>query len=198
MRVFNRFVSNNRGAQGAVSSSVDGGVLPPSMTKKRRPPVGRRRRYETGRGALADRQFFPRLILAQITAVQCFHYVGLGVAVQFNHLLFGATITLDRIFTSKHLDVHAAEGWIDNTAILASWGIVGPVMLLLIVEKSKKCLDFGATCFIIHLMVCTAYEEFPKTVDWWIVNIIGVILMIVLGEYLCSRIELRDIPLLPL
>ena len=34
--------------------------------------------------------------------------------------------------------------------------------------------------------------------DWWIVHILGTIVMILVGEYLCSLKELSDIPLLEL
>ena len=70
------------------------------------------------------------------------------------------------------------------------------VLLAIIVEKSKKCLDFSFTLFLIHLCVCTAYDGMPRTWDWWIVNILGTIVMILLGEYVCSLREMSDIPLL--
>ena len=64
--------------------------------------------------------FNPRLILSQIISLQSFHYVILGIIFQINHILFGTSITIDRIFTSKHLDIWSATGWIDNSAILFS------------------------------------------------------------------------------
>jgi len=71
------------------------------------------------------------------------------------------------------------------------------VLLAVIVEKSKKCLDFGVTLFLIHLVACWWYKGgFPTVLDWWVVQVLGMIVMIVLGEYLCSRKELDDIPLL--
>lgn len=70
------------------------------------------------------------------------------------------------------------------------------VLLAIIVEKSKKCLDFSVTLFLIHLGFCTVYSGLPKTWDWWIVNILGTIIMILLGEYVCSLREMSDIPLL--
>ena len=70
------------------------------------------------------------------------------------------------------------------------------VLLAIIVEKSKKCLDFAFTLFVIHLGFCTAYDGMPRTWDWWIVNILGTIVMILLGEYVCSLREMSDIPLL--
>ena len=74
--------------------------------------------------------------------------------------------------------------------------IFSAVLLAAIVEKSKKCLDFSATLFLINLSVCTLYGKLPATWDWWIIHILGTIIMILLGEYLCSRRELSDIPLL--
>lgn len=64
--------------------------------------------------------FNPRLILSQIISLQSFHYLVLGIIFQINHILFATSITIDRIFTTKYLDVWSAEGWIDNSAILMS------------------------------------------------------------------------------
>lgn len=38
------------------------------------------------------------------------------------------------------------------------------VLLCVVVEKAKKCLDFGATLFIFHLLFCWGYEVSPKNV----------------------------------
>lgn len=72
------------------------------------------------------------------------------------------------------------------------------ILLVFIVEKSKKCLDFSVTLFLIHILICSIYGGFPLTWDWWIIHILGMIVMVVLGEYLCSKRELSDIPLLVL
>ena len=69
-------------------------------------------------------------------------------------------------------------------------------LLTIIVEKSKKCLDFSVTYTTIHLLLCTIYNGFPASWDWWILNVLGMIIMTVLGEFLCSRLELKEIPLL--
>ena len=70
--------------------------------------------------------------------------------------------------------------------------------MAIIVEKSKKCLDFALTLFIFHFIFCIAYDGLPRTWDWYIVHILGTIMMVLLGEYLCSKRELDDIPLLQL
>ncbi|PPD92908.1 hypothetical protein GOBAR_DD10153 [Gossypium barbadense] len=58
----------------------------------------------------------------------------------------------------------------------------------------KKCLDFSATLYIIHLFICLAYGGWPSSVTWWVVNGTGVTVMALLGEYLCIKRELREIP----
>jgi len=111
--------------------------------------------------------------------------------------MFATSITMDRIFTAKFLDIWSAMGWIDNAAVLMS-SFIGSLLLALIVEKSKKCLDFSVTLFLIHIVLCSIYGGFPSTWDWWIIHILGMIMMVVLGEYFCSKRELSDIPLLVL
>lgn len=73
------------------------------------------------------------------------------------------------------------------------------LLLALIVEKSKKCLDFSVTLFVVHVVLCSVYSgKLPSTWDWWIVHVMGMITMVVMGEYFCSKRELSDIPLLVL
>ncbi|KAJ8773429.1 hypothetical protein K2173_004259 [Erythroxylum novogranatense] len=37
--------------------------------------------------------------------------------------------------------------------------------------------------------------SWPSTITWWIVSGAGLVLMALLGEYLCIRRELREIPI---
>ncbi len=85
-------------------------------------------------------------------------------------------------------------GWEGVTATLIS-GVIGAGLLCLIVEKAKRCLDFTATVFIIHLVVCSLYGGIPMSWQWWVSNLIAAITMVVGGEYLCSVYELRELPL---
>jgi hypothetical protein len=71
-------------------------------------------------------------------------------------------------------------------------------LLTIIVEKSKKCLDFAVTYFLLHLLISSFYYRVPATADWWIVHLGATILMVLVGEYLCSLREMADIPLLAL
>ena len=72
------------------------------------------------------------------------------------------------------------------------------VLLAVIVEKSKKCLDFAVTLFMLHFILCALYDGTAvlHSLDFWIVHVFGMIIMVLFGEFLCSRRELMDIPLL--
>ena len=158
------------------------------------PPPGRR---GTATSTNSSKAFNPRFIFTQIVALQCFHYVFLGFLFQTNYVIFGTSITLDRVFSDKYLRIWTLVGWADTSAVLLA-SLVGSVLLAVIVEKSKKCLDFSVTLFMIHFILCALYNGLPSTWDWYIVHVLATIMMVLFGEYLCSRRELDDIPLLQL
>lgn len=155
-------------------------------------------RRTAGVSAAANgKAFNPRLIFSQILAMQCFHYLFLGFLFQLNYVLYGTSVTLDRIFSDKYLTLWTAVGWADVLAVLLT-SVFGALLLVIVVEKSKKCLDFSVTLFLIHFFLCCFYNGAPSTWDWYIVHVLATILMVLFGEYLCSRRELDDIPLLQL
>lgn len=65
--------------------------------------------------------------------------------------------------------------------------------LVVVVERSKKCLDFALTVHILHFALCIWYRGFPSVPTWWIVNLASVIVMTLLGERACQYLELQDI-----
>ena len=83
--------------------------------------------------------------------------------------------------------------FIVNRASMICLGSAG--FMLYVVERAKKCLDFAATLYIIHLFICIVYGGWPASVTWWVVNIAGLAIMALLGEYLCIRRELKEIPI---
>ena len=83
--------------------------------------------------------------------------------------------------------------FIVNRASMICLGSAG--FMLYVVERAKKCLDFAATLYIIHLFICIVYGGWPASVTWWVVNITGLAIMALLGEYLCIRRELKEIPI---
>jgi len=64
-----------------------------------------------------------------------------------------------------------------------------------VVERAKKCLDFTVTLYSLHLLFCCAYRGWPRSLEWWLLNGAGMGVMAALGEWLCLRKEMRDIPI---
>ena len=108
-------VTGNSGASSAISNGYRSSAPPPAPSPLS-PPISPPSVNNNANLNL----FNPRLILSQIISLQSFHYVVLGVIFQINHVLFATSITTDRIFTAKHLDIWSASGWIDCGAVLMS------------------------------------------------------------------------------
>lgn len=63
-------------------------------------------------------------------------------------------------------------------------------------ERSKKCVDFTATLYILHVVFCVSYDgAIPFLWEWWLPLIVSSVICASLGEFLCSRAEMEDIPL---
>jgi hypothetical protein len=103
-------------------------------------------------GASPSKAFNPKLIFSQIVAIQCFHYLILGFFFQVNHVLYNTSITIDRIFTDKYLNLWSIGGWADNIAVLLAslvgyvtggrvcvGGIPPPVIIVLPVDPHLVC-----------------------------------------------------------
>ena len=142
--------------------------------------------------------FDPQLIIGQITAMQTLLYVALGAWLLLLNGLAGRPATsvgLEQIFSFRALR-HDTTGGIIALAAFFINSLAGGVFLCVIVERAKKCLDFAATAHVLHLLGCTLYDGFPESWEWWIVMILNLVVMAVLGEYLCMRREMQDIPII--
>ncbi|OQR85428.1 hypothetical protein ACHHYP_11845 [Achlya hypogyna] len=136
----------------------------------------------------------PKLIALQMVCMQCSHYLALGVLLGLCH---GSNLSLDQFFSHELHTLESIDGVKTSFAHIVC-GLVNAVLLCIFVERAKKCLDFGATVYVLDLVVCILYQGFPASWSWWIVHGIALVLTVVLGEYLCSRWELEEIPMLDL
>lgn len=83
-----------------------------------------------------------------------------------------------------------------SIAIVASGlsSIVLAAVLLVVVGRARKCLDFASTMYFYHFVVVCIFSGFPRSWLWWIFMAIGVAVTTVLGEIICLKRELREIP----
>jgi len=139
--------------------------------------------------------FDPVFISAQIVAMQAFFYLTMGTLWGFNHILFSSPVSLDRFFTSQYIDFTSISGWIETLSTLLC-AVAGAYLLSFIVERSKKCVDFTFTLYFLHTLITMLYQdEFPLEWEWWMTHVVASVAMATLGEFLCARNELQDIPL---
>ena len=128
---------------------------------------------------------------------QCFHYFTLILLHEIISPLSTLPLTLALIFNPALLNLSTLPGWFIFLTSLLGF-VVNTVGLALIIEKSKKCLDFSITTFLLHFIFTVIYNGSFMTVvsswQWWICQVSGMIIMVCLGEYVCSIRELREIP----
>mmetsp|Transcript_21333 Transcript_21333/g.44419 ORF Transcript_21333/g.44419 Transcript_21333/m.44419 type:complete len:157 (-) Transcript_21333:19-489(-) len=139
-------------------------------------------------------RFSSKLIISQIVALQCYHYFTLCLLYQFLSIFSSSSPTLVSILGSRNLTFNSVQGIADCLVNVAGYAM-NTIGLYLVVKKSAKCLDFTITLLVMHLLCTVVYtREFPRSWEWWIVNVVGGLVMVLGGEWVCSRAELRDIP----
>ncbi|CAN7123744.1 unnamed protein product [Brassica rapa subsp. narinosa] len=136
----------------------------------------------------------PWLIVGQIICLQCSFYLSLGV---FMILFLGLRVprlSLVYFFDYATLTTSTLTGWCVIASFLCA-SLAGAVYMIFLVERARKCLDFSATLYIIHLFFCILYGGWPSSMAWWVVNGTGLAVMALLAEYLCIKREQREIPM---
>jgi hypothetical protein len=136
----------------------------------------------------------PKLIVSQICVLQATHYICMGSLLGVLHALFGVFVSLGTMFDYEKLSVRTAPGWVPIAASVLC-AATSAVFVSVVVERSKKCADFAFTLYFVHFFFCLAYNGFPATWEWWIVNVLCVVVLGTLSERLCIRRELSDIDL---
>ena len=89
--------------------------------------------------------------------LQGFFYLTMGTLWGLNHILFSSPVSLDRFFTSQYIDFVTISGWIETFSTLIC-AVAGAYLLSLIVERSKKCVDFTFTLYFLHTVMCMFYQ----------------------------------------
>lgn len=68
--------------------------------------------------------FDPVLILYQIVALQCFHYLAMGTLLGMFHAVFDINVSLDHFFTPRYINFVSMVGLIETATTIIT-GIAG-------------------------------------------------------------------------
>jgi len=141
----------------------------------------------------SDGSWDPQFICKQIWIVQGLWYLSLALLFVMAHAVFGIELGLNLFFSGHLMSPLAQKGTLVIIFCNALNTICGAVILMLVVKRVKKCLDFACTSHFIHLIICTVWDGFPSNWEWWLINTLSLVFMAVGGEFLCMRRELKDI-----
>ncbi|XP_010539497.1 PREDICTED: protein SYS1 homolog [Tarenaya hassleriana] len=135
----------------------------------------------------------PWLIVAQIVCLQCSYYLTLGIFMMVFLGVWVPRLSLVYFFDYATLTLSTVSGLCAIASFFLS-SLAGAVYMVFLVERARKCLDFSATLYIIHLLLCIMYGGWPSSITWWAVNGTGLGVTALLAEYLCFKREQREIP----
>ncbi|CAH8649324.1 unnamed protein product [Schistosoma rodhaini] len=138
----------------------------------------------------------PILIINQIIFMQCIFYISAGTISGLLLIIFSHDLpTLNMIFIDSKIHFPDSIGICLFIGFLLT-PLICSIGLWFIVKRSKQCLDFSCTIHFWHFIFCIIYSSsLPKSILWWIVNLLSIAIMTVMGEFLCMRSEMADIPL---
>lgn len=105
-----------------------------------------------------------------------------------------AGLTVDHIFNHNALQLNSFTDAMIVVAFIVN-SVAMAVALRYIVARAKKCLDYGATIYCLHLAACWALRALPTNPVWWAVIAACAAVTVLLGELLCVRFEMMDIPI---
>uniref|UniRef100_A0A061SGP8 Coatomer subunit beta-1 n=1 Tax=Tetraselmis sp. GSL018 TaxID=582737 RepID=A0A061SGP8_9CHLO len=137
----------------------------------------------------------PLLIISQIVALQCLCYLGLGlvqwlVVSPYHH----APISLRFLFDWRFVSLRTFTGGLNVVAFLLNACLLA-LLIVPVVGRAKKCLDFASTVYIWHTVFTAAAYGWPGSLSWWAVMGTCFAITALMSEWLCLQRELRDIPL---
>ncbi|CAJ0563309.1 unnamed protein product, partial [Mesorhabditis spiculigera] len=131
--------------------------------------------------------FDPTLLISQMVALQSVFYSAQSVSLMA-YSLTGYQPSVSHIFTIQPLRFTAL------VQLVAAVGVA--VAISYLVQRTRQCLDFACTVHLFHLLlVCIYNATFPTSLLWWLLQLVSVTICTVLGEYLCTRLESREIKL---
>jgi len=140
-------------------------------------------------------QFEPKLILLQMICHQILYYCGLTIFYLIFDISFGVRPHFGQFFHASIYDFSHTYGVIAMIANFLNIFVM-IVGLIFITEKGNKVLDFVLTVYFFHFIICAFYTG---TIflgwSWFIFNGSFAVATILLGEYICLRLEQQEINL---
>lgn len=141
------------------------------------------------------------MIIYQIIFLQAVYYILLSLPLFLSYIAFSTELSLQTIYNANKLTYiqHATNTTTLFYALLLSYLLTIPCIsafVLVIIGRAKKCLDYVATIYILHYILCCVISgNIPSTIEYYVINITACVCTVFLSEYLCIQKELKAINL---
>ncbi|VDO02536.1 unnamed protein product [Rodentolepis nana] len=137
----------------------------------------------------------PYLLTGQIIFMQCLFYGTLGALCTLVSPISKWHTSLRILLDDSELQFRDGQGRCLIAVFLLS-AILCALGLWRLVRRTKLCLDFTCTLYFWHFIFCALYSaSFPVSVAWWLTVGLSIVVMTLMGEFLCMRTEMKAIPL---
>ncbi len=138
--------------------------------------------------------FDPILIISQITLTSSFFYTLFVFFTIIFNSVFGLKIHIDQILNSDAYCFDSKYGLVTLCSYFFT-NIIMIVIYIFAIEKANKILDYVMTNFFFYLVLTTLNSKFPVNFWWWVINLVSLAVVTLISEYLCLKIEQKEIHL---
>ena len=136
--------------------------------------------------------FEPRFILAQILSLTACYYSGQSALVLMFNTVFGFEKDLGQIFSYTAYDLSDSYSCLTVLSHIINIPLF-IIAIVYIIERANKCLDFASTVYFLNLCVVCLYGGFPWCFIWWILHISSLVGVVLISEFICMKIEQKEI-----
>ncbi|EYE98211.1 protein SYS1 [Aspergillus ruber CBS 135680] len=151
------------------------------MPRRRPPPAG------------ARTDLPPLGIVRKILLLQLGYYLTATALILFTTLVYGRPFSFDLLLNWDAIRGDTTIGWILGLVWMLN-SLLGVILLLLLVSRSKLIPDFALTIHFVHLIATSLYTHtIPANWLWWGLQFASASLMVFLGMWACRYRELQPI-----
>ncbi|KAL4547870.1 hypothetical protein Ndes2526B_g07090 [Nannochloris sp. 'desiccata'] len=108
---------------------------------------------------------------------------------------YAPKLALFHLFDWRQITFNNFQGWMVSIAFFINSFLVS-VAIRFAIKRAKKCLDFSATVYFIHLLAVSLFSNgVPRGASWWLCTLVNFAITAVFSEWLCLQDEMKEIPL---
>ncbi len=141
-----------------------------------------------------NNNFDPVLIISQICLIFSIYYtLQIFFTILFNSL-FGIRLHIHQILSSEVLDFSTSYGIAYICTSFFTYLFIC-VVLIVIVDKANKILDYILTNFLFYLIMTTLNSHFPTSFMWWLIHSCFLLVVTLISEFISLKLDQRGIKL---